>query len=558
MPHASLYHWFGAITLSLAACGPGGGDDDAGSGSGGSDDGATEPTGGFDGVIVTREDMFIPAAGEPVVEPLDPLDGEAMTILVGDQTFMSELDGAGQRSFAGVPEAPYLLRVDYPSVLPGAPPVQRFTATALRVLDFGASVSGRPDVAFGDATLVLDVDGMQPLTVFDSFELYSYGADAWALISTFDGEGAPLEGDAALSGWALPWTDAIVLTNRAGVPLIDPGKGDAPRLAHLAGTKLVPGLPDLQDPWSYATVSRVVESAALTMPPMTAGGTAQATGSFEPVAMKSVALDLRLGAFFAELTKFAASSSADCSVSIYIEPGVEAPVIGITPSLTSLNVPFDVPIDLTCLPDELGECNLDVCPDGCEDVRAPVAPADRVVELSYGNPYGVGTESLSVVCNAYLTVSHPEADTEELLTVNMFVNRRLADVSGPLVPTLTAPGDLRVNGEPAPASAVTTVGLTPTISFTAPALGAPDDYTITVRTLEDVVDAGGEILSSRRTVATLRTADTTLQIPAGILEEGAYYYFQVNAGVGSELGSPRRAYTHATAGARTATGIVTP
>lgn len=561
MLEATRYLRFGALTLSLAACGPGDADDDAGSDGGDSDDGATEPTGGFDGVIVTREDMFSPAAGEPVAQPLDPLDGEAMTILVGDQTFAGELDGAGQRSFAGVPEGPYLLRVDFPSFLPGAAPVQRFTATALRVLDFGATVSGRPDVVLSeadDATLVLDVAGMQPLQPDDGFELYSHDADVWTVISLFDGTGAPLEGDTALTGWKLPWTADIVYTNRDATPLLDPGKGDAPRLAHLVTTQLAPDASDLQDPWSYASVTRVVETAALTMPTMTAGATVAATGSFAPAAATSATLDLRLADFFAELAKFGALTRADCFINIYIEPGVEVPAIGVTPTLASLDVPLDVPIDLTCLPDGLGECDPDLCPDGCADLRAPVAPADRVVELPYADPYGVGTQSLSVFCRGSVDLSHPQADTLELLDVDIFVNRRLADVNGPLVPTLTAPGDLRVNGEPAPSTAVTAVGLTPTISFTAPTVGAPDDYTIVVRTLDDFVDAGGDTLSSRRVVATLRTADTSVQIPAGVLEEGAYYYFQVNAGMGNRLDAPRRATTHATAGAGTATGVVTP
>lgn len=96
--------------------------------------------------------------------------------------------------------------------------------------------------------------------------------------------------------------------------------------------------------------------------------------------------------------------------------------------------------------------------------------------------------------------------------------------------------------------AVTKVGLTPTVSFSAPTQGAPDHDTVTVRTLEDVLDGDGTVLSEA----------TSVQLPAGLLAAGSYDYFQVSADVGTRLAAPRRACSHTAAGARTATGIVTP
>ncbi len=548
------------LAVLLAGCGPGAGGDTSGSGD---DSSASEPTGGgFDGVIVVREDSYLPAAGAAVVQPADPIGEDLdMTIVAGGEVFLGAYDDAGARSFAGVPEGPYLLRRDLaPNPdLPGTPGNQVYTATSLRTLDRGASYAGRADLAtthVPGTSLTLTVLDMQPLQASDTFELYSHDADA--LVFPSPGDGGPLVDDIAISDWNIAWDTSTVFTARDATPLVDPARGDTLRLTHLVTEPLVPGATDLGDPWSYALVERVLESAALTVTPMSAGAGATANGAFDPVATKTVALDLRPGAFLGELASFAAPTIAFCLASIYLEPGVELPVLGMTPTLATLSLEAASPLDPACFPDSLGECDPVLCVDGCVTDTAPTTPGDRVVELGYGNPYGPGSESITFQCSASVLVSHPKTGDSELLTVDIFTNQRLADLGGPLVPTLGPPGDLRVNGESAAADGVTKVGLSPTISFSAPTLGAPDHYTVVVRTLEDVLDGEGNILSRRRTIASVQTEDTSVQIPAGVLETGAYYYFQVVAATGTELASTRRAYSHTAAGARTATGIVTP
>ena len=533
---------------------------------------STTPTTGepFEGVTVTREDSYVSADGTPTPVSADPLGTLLdMTVLVGEAIFTGEYDGAGHRRFANVPNEPFLLREQYaPSpTLPGTAPYLLFTATDTRELDHGATYSGRPDVTLTTASgtvLSVDVTDMQPLQVEDSFEVYSFEADVQGYYqSTFDPDapdpGQPAPGATSLDGWKLAWDSSEVATGRDDLPLPDPGKGDRLRLDHLVSAPFID--PDLtaSDPWFYATTTRLAETAVLTFPAMTAGATAAASGAFVAAPMKTAQLDLRLSAFFPEIEALAdTTDQLNCQVFVYLEPGLAAPIIGMIPTLASLSVDaLEFYTDPLCSPDEFDECDPDFCPDGCNDETIFTKPADRVVALTYGNPFEHGTETVSIQCFNRLYVEHPLAKTSESLFSRVSVGRRLTDTD-PIVPTISAPRNPRIAGQPAPASSVTTeVGLTPTFGFDPPTLGNPDYYVVQIRTIDNVVD-GDEILSSRRTVATLRTTATSMQIPAGVLVPGAFYTIEVIARSGVALTAPARPLTHDLADASTSSGIFSP
>ena len=78
------------------------------------------------------------------------------------------------------------------------------------------------------------------------------------------------------------------------------------------------------------------------------------------------------------------------------------------------------------------------------------------------------------------------------------------------------------------------VGTTPTLTFDPPSLGSPDAYTVIVRSLEDISDTDGNVLSRHRTVANYTTYDTSVTLPEGILETGKYYTLLVRAELGSD------------------------
>lgn len=99
-------------------------------------------------------------------------------------------------------------------------------------------------------------------------------------------------------------------------------------------------------------------------------------------------------------------------------------------------------------------------------------------------------------------------------------------VTGPIVPPITLPTSLAVNGSLGFYAGAANVGLTPKLSWAAPATGKADFYTVRVRRI-------GLNPDTRRTfaqgIATLITADTSITLPAGILKDGAGYQFQIVA-----------------------------
>lgn len=99
--------------------------------------------------------------------------------------------------------------------------------------------------------------------------------------------------------------------------------------------------------------------------------------------------------------------------------------------------------------------------------------------------------------------------------------------------------------------------MTPTISFSPPAFGKPDYYAVNVRTLKDVVDADMNVLSRRRNVASISTTATSVTLPDGILEPGAYYVVQIRASYGQRL-TEGASYQHEHGASRAMSGMFTP
>ena len=74
------------------------------------------------------------------------------------------------------------------------------------------------------------------------------------------------------------------------------------------------------------------------------------------------------------------------------------------------------------------------------------------------------------------------------------------------------------------------VGPTPTIVWSAPLVGAPTSYRVTLREL--FVGAGSA--SATRVVATFSTSSSSLTVPAGVLVAGRTYFAEIAAQVRSQ------------------------
>lgn len=516
----------------------------------------------FDGVIASAVRTYRPLGGGAVEVVHDPLTWLAsLEIEAGGQSFPGQFDGVDRLRFAGVPEGPYLLRQQYAPdpLVPGVPGRLVGAVTSARELgNFAGTYAGRPGVAQTDdpaTEIALWATGMPALGPEDQFEIYSYNADAQLLVfpdlDPMASDGSPGLGDTVIEGWSIPWRPDTV---RSGWPLVE--EDDDLWLGLLVAGRLVenPTPAQLQDAWSYAQVYRLGARAPLTLAgPMTAGATTTASGAFSPIEARTVTIDLRAGEFMAELQIYdSALKSVGCFVAVVLEPGLEQPILAVTPNLGGVNVfGQDVPVDPMCPPDA---CDPEAC-ESCETMF--VLPGDRVLEVPYGNPYEGGTETLYVQCSRYVFVPEPDGEGYDWLASDLVVSGRLeALAQGPIAPKMGLVRDLAVNGTKlGPEETLAGVGTTPTITFTAPAYGAPDVYSVIVRSIDDV--AGLEGVSERRTVATIRTAFTSLTLPEGILEPGGHYYVAVAAEYGRELAGAM-ATSHEMYISRAITGVFTP
>ncbi len=462
-------------------------------------------------------------------DPMEELD--LLSVRHGDEAFTGEYDGKAWMVFEAIPEGSFELhwRRSPDPELPDVDESLVVLATDQRELYTDRVYSGRPDVELAtnaDTELLLDVESMSSFGDFDRFEVYSYNADVIAGLTPSGEPGdGPLWGDTAITQWAVPWQ---VSSTRGPNPLVDPGLGDDLWLSHLRSSYLDIDSP--ADPWYFAEVYTLIEAAPLGLPPMVDGATTGASGIFATTPPKSISADLRTTEFLAELGPSVANPEImECSLRVLLEPGVELPVYGLLPTLGEVtNV-------------------------------STTALTDRVIELEYGNPFPVGTETLYVRCVYWYPLVHPiEGDTDNTV-VYVDAGWPVEELDGaPLRPLLGSVREVMVGGLPAPVDAIRTgVGATPTLSFEAPPLGVADLYSVRIFTVDNTLGDDASVLQKRRQVLSFATTTTSITVPEGVLEPGSYYYAQITASVGQMPGSGRP-YTHTSGRAVATTGLFTP
>lgn len=504
---------------------------------GGSDTDTGESSSGeppFDGVRLNTVVTFVAADGSLSMRSVPPSESNnAWAVEVGTgaarEVFTGYYDPVGWYELPGVPEGPYLLRRTYD--------VPWFTALDLREIEAdGVLRAGRATALSnrsGTGLLTLTVSSMTALGEDDSFELYSRNVDA---LDRYPGSLATALGSTSIDGVRIPWVAENIVEQ---LPVVDPAAGDDLWLTHLVAAPLVAEPPpgDSDDAWTTARSQRLVEVAALELDEaITDIVSADASGSFMPVEVAPVSLDLRLEQFRAGLRTILGaqldSVTTYCWARVVVAPGEEMPVDGMAPVLAQVWVN-------------------NACPSStCDEMGPP--PSDRVVELMVGNPFGSGTEMLEAGCSAQGTVTHPEANTQEGAEVEIWFTRPLGE-GGLVVPGLGMPSDIRIGGEPCGMDdALTGVGTTPTISLAAPSLGTADYYEVSVAQLKGADDLGSPYL-----VGGLLTTATTFTLPEGLLQPGSYYRLQIEVHSGRRLGEGR-AYSHAQHRNTVTSGVLTP
>ncbi len=445
-------------------------------------------------------DTHLTEAGESQ-HAIDP-STVTLSALAADGAGFSSHAGAlgedGTFTIPGVPAGEYYLEVATPDSAP------TYLVTTERALDLGAVRSGRFDAAAPTQPTVVTItaSGLTPWQDADTLEVFSLGAGAWDGFGILAFTGLLSAGTTSLDGFDV---DSARWRTPA---LIDGSKGDRADITHLT-TRNNAG-------FIYKSIGE-----ALTPPPFTQvdGQGSALDGSFQPTPQEHVALSVERAA----LDQVAAEGNPKGMVTgheiyFHAEPGgASRATESSTPSLL---------------------------------VGTDTEAANGTLELDYGNPFPAGwatVASVGVTYTAFYTLPGASVSTN----INGFagVVAPIDTLSkGPVTPLLGSPQHLQIGGQDG-FSAVTGVGLTPEIQWSAPALGKPDVYAISVRRLE--AD------QPTKRVARLVTTRTSVVIPPGILSAGASYVFVVTARTGYDPARPNSSgATYATADALS--GLLTP
>ena len=396
----------------------------------------------------------------------------------GHAAFEGQIQGS---SFVipGVPQGTYLLNVQVQGRVPD------LIETSAGDFDLGADWMGRADAVIPSLStpVTFDVDGLVPWNAQDRLELVSAGA----------GDFFPVFGQPPVTSVPAGSTRAAqVFDFRAqSQRLIDAALGDEALVVQSASVPL-PGT-------SY--LYQAASAAAPTPPDFTVHDGVAETVSvvLHPIAEQGLfRADWRLTEFERYL---AAMSPAAVPVAHRLTI-TGAPFAGTTPS----------PLFQGVFPETRNPTLFFLLvPAGAPDLTLP--------DLAYGRGFLPPSfvEMRAATFRARLELLAPGATTP--LTSTLTMNRVEAAAGAPevVVPALTPARQPLVNGLDA-FQPQTSVGETPTLSWTAPEVGVPTSYQVAIYRLGSY--NGASVLYF---AAILFTTGTSFQVPAGFLSAGNSY-----------------------------------
>lgn len=539
---------------------------------------------GEDAGITGRAINTYDSGSARVERPVTPETWSKIEALVGEgedlESYPGSLEEGGELSIPDVPEGPYLLSLTSPppEKYPSEPGAQELFWAEAREIDLGRVYSHRPDLAkiedFAvvriDApldipwqTVELDEQGEIVQHLDDELVLVSRGADVTtASLASFLEPGAPVNGATSIGGWEL---DASCFYGSGEDPSAHLVDGDDVTVLHrvMSGAP-EPASPELTDPWQHFDLWAAREAFSLTSFTMKDVGTTPLSGAFEALPAKKFSLDYRGSAFVERLSDLAAPlDQASLTLTIDVDHGGTERPSGTVVPLLWLGAPSRFGwVDPMCNPES---CDAMACPGGCPDEKQILLPGDHQGDLVYGNPLDA-EELATVQLRFWVNVSDVLPYDEESayggrLRGYFRQTAPATELSGqPIVPVVSLPRSLRVNGQPVPTDEITKgVGAAPEISFEPPALGEPDGYVIEVVDASDVQDVSGQILRPFRVVVSLSIPATVTKVtlPEETLRADKVYFARIAARVSdAPPGKPLRA-SRRSAEAATFTGLFT-
>lgn len=383
-----------------------------------------------------------------------------------------------------VPQGPYYLHVGYTAT------TGIYAATSARTLDMGYSVTGRPPAQTpAGTTLTLNIGNLAPWGSGNDLQLSCSNAGVllWNLAPDAV-SGAPSAGDTALNGLLYDYAQSRTPY------VIQAAEGDRVILTQVvAGTSGASG--------TYYVADRALTTSAFTL----SGGATTLSGAFVTTPRtETLGTTWRHTAF----AQYVASTNPSA-----IFKG-QLMVVDAVPGPLGHDARADGAYADLLIYDGAGNTS-----------------SDEPLSLNYGNPYpstfGVFAQAqLGTTVSLALPMPDGGLATPYPSSGQIFVRDSVATFSGGEVKPVVSPvRNPMVNGNNA-FDAVSGVGTSPTISWTAPSLGQPTMYQIgfTELTLNGNVT---QIVS--QTTRILRTRWTSVTVPPGILELGKHYLVKIKA-----------------------------
>jgi hypothetical protein len=394
--------------------------------------------------------------------------------------------GAADGSFVieGVPQgASYWLRVG-----------TNWYLTRERIVDVGGNALGRPDAvpAAAGTSLVFDVDGLTPVTAGDDFQIEAPDAQVgfYSTASSLNpiAANAPAPGDTVLAGAEFPF-DQDPAAGTSVFPLIQASRGDTFTLAQLTTLPL--------GTLTYQSLSR----ALATPVEMTQGAATTIRGTMTAPPTLTTSVHHRQAAFEALADAVHPGTTAVGSA-VLIDANPAGRVVNLgTPDLAIANL--------------------------------AAGSADQVLPLRYGNPYPAEWRRFSIGITTFRVPFIGPApgggtvtrQTSIIAIAWQFIDRDRVTVA----PVISPPRAIEIDGERSDADVQVTAA-TPVLSWARPRLGRAAAYTIRINRLNE---AAPFATSVARLVIDGHTR--RIRIPAGLLQPGQHYNFQVRAVATKEL-----------------------
>lgn len=473
----------------------------AGCGGGGGDEkGPTVPTSDVTGTLV---DIHVTEAGD-VANPLGASEYAVAALYWDAEGVQREIVGIGSNDgtflIPAVPEGPYDLKfIEYygEGTLP-----PRYVMNAPRSVDLGRVYAGRPDaspITTSPTEIRITATGLSAWSDSDDLELFSLGAGSQGSLVPTNGM-PPAAGATSLSNYAVD-TAALARAN-----IVDGAAGDTAVVTQLVTQ-------------AGATAAYRSVRTAFAMPSFTQsdGGSVDVSGAFAGVTDKSFSVEIDDMAFQALLpivNPLAESGGRDLRITA--EPGGDRATASPTPTLLAL-----------------------------KSGATGALPSKFV----YGNPFGLPYSEVVSVGYVYLMTHTMPTGIPKQTAVLVGTSGAPTDFKVPVAPMLGPPLDIRVNDQPASGDLMG-IGQAPKISWSPPAIGTPAVYIVALRRL----DPGG---ATTKTMALFSTTETSLRLPADLLDYGYYYYVRVSVRSEFDLAVPFKGGTK-TSFAVALSGVLSP